>query len=138
MRRALPFVLILALFGCKGSRESEVAGDWKSAAQTMTIDPAKTFKAQMGPMNVDGTWTMEGGDVTLVPKNLNGKPVAELKTQLQKSLAAVPAAQKKEVEAFIKDIDTPNILTLSEDGKTLTTNKEKDKNAGPGMTLTKV
>ena len=34
-------------------------------------------------------------------------------------------------------MDLPNVLTLSDDGKTLTTNQEKYKNNGPSMTLTK-
>ncbi|RYG21848.1 hypothetical protein EON82_18150 [bacterium] len=142
MRRALPLLLILAptivaLAGCKGSREKEVVGTWNGAQSKVTIAEAKTFSGSMGPMTLDGTWTMEGNDITLTPKNLNGKSIAEIKPQIEKNLNLIPAAQRKEAEAFVKNLDTPNILTLSEDGKSLTTNKEKDKNPGPAMTLTK-
>jgi hypothetical protein len=137
MRKALPLFLVLALVGCKGSREKDVVGSWSDASQRITIEEAKTFKATMGPMSVDGTWTFEGNDITMTPKTLNGKSIAEIKPQLQKSLSSVPAAQRAQAKGFIDSIDLPNIYTLSEDGKTLTTNKEKDKNPGPGATLTK-
>ena len=80
---------------------------------------------------------MAGDDVTLTPATLAGRPVAEVKAMAQKSLASLTPAQRAQAEPFIKDMDTPNVLTLSADGKTLATNKAKDKNAGPGMTLTK-
>lgn len=137
MKSPLPLFFLLALAGCKGSREKDVVGNWTSAAQTVTVEEAKTFKSAIGPMTLDGTWTIEGDDLTLTPKNMNGKPIAELKAQMQKSIAAIPVAQRAQVEGFVKDIDTPNVMTLSADGKSLTTNKAKDKNTGPGTTLTK-
>lgn len=141
MRRALPLLLVLTLVGCKGNREKEVVGTWKAGQGTVTITEAKTFttavKTAVGEMKLEGPWTMEGNDITLSPKTLNGRSIADLKPQIQKTLPMIPADKRAQAESFVKDLDTPNVLTLSDDGKTLTTNKEKDKNSGPAMTLTK-
>lgn len=100
---------------------------------TLTANEDKSFKSSMGPMSIDGTWAVEGSDATFTPKNLNGKPIADLKAQFMKAPGAVPAQAKQ----FVEDMDKPSVMTLSEDGKSMTTNKAKDKNAGPDMTLTK-
>ncbi len=97
----------------------------------------KSYRGQISLLTLEGTWAMDGDDVTLTRTRVNGKPVAEIKAQLQRSLAAVPAARRRPIDAMVNDLDKPSVLTLSADGKTLTTNKAKDKSQGQGITLTK-
>lgn len=137
MRKIAPLLFVFVLIGCKGSREKEIVGTWNGASGPTTISEDKKFTTSTGFFNVEGTWTMEGDDATLTPKTVGGKSIAEVQQKARALMDRFPANQRPDTEAFIKDLETPNVLTLSADGKTLTTNKSKDKNSGPGMTLTK-
>ena len=137
MRRALPLFLLLVLVGCKGSREKEFIGTWNTQNAATTLTEDKKFTTTIGGLSLEGTWTFEGDDATLTPATVAGKPVAEVKSTMQGALGRLPAAQQAMAKGFVEAIDTPNVLTLSADGKTLVTNKAKDKNPGPAMTWTK-
>ena len=137
MRRALPLLVLIVLLGCKGNREKDLVGTWSGGSMSTALTEDKKFTTSVGGFNLTGTWKVEGDDVSLQPEMANGKTIAELKTALQAGMARVPAAQKAVAEGALKNIDAPLVYTLSADGKTLTTNKEKDKHAGPGTTLTK-
>lgn len=137
MRRALPFLALLTLFGCKADRSKDLVGTWKNENVTTTFTEDKKFTTTVGAFAMAGNWSLEGEDAVLKPETANGKPISELKTALQSGMSRVPAAQRPMAEGALKNIDSPLVFTLSADGKTLTTNKSKDKHPGPGMTLTK-
>ena len=137
MRRALPLLLVLALFGCKGDRSKDLVGTWKSDSVTTNLTEDKKFTTTVGNFKLAGSWAFEGDDVSLTPETVNGQTIAQVKGVLQSGMARVPAAQRPMAESALKNIDAPLVFTLSPDGKTLTTNKEKDKHEGPGTTLTK-
>lgn len=136
MRFTLPvFLIALALtsVGCKGNRDKDVVGTWKAANLSMTATEDKKFTSTVNSMlKIDGTWSAEGNDVTFTPTTMMGKPISEVKAKMQTLASRNPQAKE-----FVDNIDTPNIMTLSDDGKSMTTNKTKDKNPGGGMTLTK-
>jgi len=134
MRHMLPLFVLVVLVGCKGSREKDVVGTWTAPQISITVTEDKKFTSTMGGQaKLDGTWAIEGNDVTFTPVTMMGQPVAEVKAKLAPLAASMSADQKKGVDS----LDKPNVVTLSDDGKTMTTNQEKDKNGGPTMTLTK-
>lgn len=132
---AVPLVLILllGLSGCK-NKESMVPGTWSGGqGDTIEVKADKSWSAALpGGVTAEGTWSFDGKDVTITPIKLAGKPVAEMKRLMEASSAAAGPDMKKQID----DADKPDILTLSDDGKTLTTDKDKDKNSKP-ITLTK-
>lgn len=135
MRRTLPLIIVLAFvaLGCKGSREKDVVGTWTGSNITVTATEDKKFTSTVNSMlKIDGTWAVDGNDVTFTPTSMAGKPIAEVKSAMAASAKSNPQAKQ-----FVDNIDTPNIMTLTDDGKSMSTNKEKDKNPGPAMTLTK-
>lgn len=131
----LPLLVVLALVGCKGGREKDVVGTWSMPQMTVTATEDKNFKSAVGPLTLEGTWSVDGNDVTFQPKTMMGKPIAEVKAKLSGNPAL--AASGAQGAQFVNDMDKPNVMTLSDDGKSMTTNKEKDKNSGPPATLTK-
>ena len=137
MRRTFPVFVLLALLGCKGDRAKDLVGTWKSDNVTTNLTEDKKFTTTVGAFNLAGTWTFEGDDVSLQPETANGKTISELKAALTSGMSRVPAAQRPMAEGALKNIDAPLVFTLSADGKTLTTNKQKDKHDGPTTTLTK-
>lgn len=97
----------------------------------------RSFEAVVGALNTKGTWAMEGSDVTLTGATTNGKPNSEFRATVTRNLPRLDSKKRALVELYLKDMDKPNVLTLSSDGKKLTTNKAKDKNADGWSTLTK-
>lgn len=124
-------LVVIFLGGCK-NREAIVPGTWKSQTLTVQAKADKTWTAQMGVLNITGSWKLDGDDAVFTPETVQGKPVAQVKAALESKLSSVP-----QIKQMADDIDKPNIMTISDDGKTMTTDKAKDKNSGPGMTLTK-
>ena len=138
MRRSLLFATIFILIGCKGNREKEAAGSWTSAkGMKITLTEDKSFTTTSGRITTVGTWSMTGDDVTFVETTINGKPVSQVKTGLENILNRLPAARRTVVEKILTDMGKPNVLALSADGKTLTTDKAKDTNVDPWSPLTK-
>ncbi len=131
----LPLFVVLALVGCKGSREKDVVGTWSMPQMTVTATEDKNFKSTIGPLTLEGTWSVEGNDVTFQPKTMMGKSISEVKSKLLNNPAL--AASGAQGAQFVKDMDKPNVMTLSDDGKSMATNKAKDTNSGPPVTLTK-
>lgn len=118
MRRLLPW-LALPLVACKGSSpEKELVGTWSSPQIKVEFAADRSYKASPG--EIAGTWAVISHDVTLTTKSVGGRPVADLKAVLQKSLAALPANQRPQAQSQLDKIDQPTVATLSEDGKTLT------------------
>lgn len=134
-------LLPLLVTGCKG-KESTIPGNWSSKSGiTYKIKADKTWsmtvpvaKKPTG-MVFAGTWTYDGTDVTLQPVTVAGKSVAEAKQRLQ-AFATKVGSSRPMAQTFADDIDKPDILSLSDDGKTLTSDKAKDKNK-ESITLTK-
>jgi len=140
MRRALIPILIglIALGGCKPNLEASVPGTWKytTAKASVTFKSDKTFSQDMGfGITATGTWTIDNGDLVMTPLMIGTKTIAEAKK------AAVALAKRlgtsKQAQDFADDLDKPNIMTISADGKSMTTDKTRDTNSGPSQTLTK-
>jgi hypothetical protein len=131
------FLVALALIGCK-SRESQLAGKWSNGnATVLTLSPDKTFSMPVyGSAVATGAWSFDGADVTLTTKAIGGKPIEEVKSRFQ-DLASRLGSKGTAVRAVADDLDKPNVFKLSEDGKTLTTDRSVDKNHQPMPTLTK-
>lgn len=123
----------LALCGCKGSREKEAVGTWTASGASMTVAADKTFKNDVGPLVFEGVWSIDKDDVTFTPKTINGKTIEEVKAKIGPVASRFPEQAKQ----FLADIDKPNVMLLSADGKSMTTDKSKDTNAGPATTFTK-
>lgn len=129
MHRTLPLLLALALVGCKGNREKELVGTWSSPKGIQyVLNPAKTFSLKVRIVRQEGTWSIDGDKATLTVTTINGKPASEVKAQLEKSAASLPANLRQAAD----EIGKPIVFALSPDGKTLT--KE---GAGPSFVLTK-
>lgn len=141
MRRILPFVVLLALVGCKGGREKDVVGSWTSTSMSLTATEDKKFTSTiMGQLKIDGTWAVDGNDVTFTPVSLTNPitKATETVAAFKSRLASMPAVTANpQAKHFMDNLDTTNIMTLSEDGKAMNTNKEKDKNGGPPISMTK-
>ncbi len=139
MRRAVPvLVAVLAVAGCKGGREGEVPGTWVSQRKLrLVVLDDKSFESIIGALSTKGTWAIEGNDVTFTSTSFNGKSNSEFRAAVTRNLPRQDARKLALVQMFLKDMDKPHVLTLSADGKTLTTNKAKDTNTGGWSTLTK-
>lgn len=124
------------LVGCK-NQEAAVVGAWQvSPGSTVTFAADKSFTAAINGINIVGTWKIDAGDVVATPTTVNGVPVAQAKSRL--SAAANRAGSTASmIQQMADDIDKPNYMKLSADGKTMTTDKARDKNSGPPMTMTK-
>lgn len=107
-------------------------GTWTSASVTVTAKADKTFSGTMGPIAVAGKWKMDGDDVVFTPDTVGGQPIATVKAQLETMAAKMP-----QLKTQADDLDKPNVMKLSDDGKSMTTDKAKDTNSGPSTTLTK-
>ena len=134
MRNLAAIVVLTSLFaiGCK-NKESMVPGTWKTPSGSCIAKEDKTFTFSVGPLTETGTWKMDGDDVVLTPLIVNGKTVQSIK---QNAMARYSSLSEK-ARQVLDDLDKPDVLNLSDDGKTMTTDKAKDKNSGPPVTLTK-
>jgi hypothetical protein len=130
-------LLCMFLLGCKPNLEARIPGSWKLAGgHVVTLAADKTCSQDMGGgFAVTGTWKIDGGDLVMTPEMIGGKPVSELKAQAISRVRSKPMTPK--IKEFIDDMDKPNILKLSEDGKTLNTDKARDTNSGVPWALTR-
>jgi hypothetical protein len=113
-----------------------VVGTWSSSGTSavFTITPDHKWSMPFTQRTtMTGTWTYDGNDVTLTPVAANGRPVAEVKKFMESKADKYGGDARKMAD----DLDKPNVFTLSADGSTLTTDKSKDRNSGPGFTLQK-
>ncbi|MBI1756233.1 MAG: hypothetical protein HYR64_03900 [Fimbriimonas ginsengisoli] len=119
------FLSVVALAGCGGSIEGKLVGKWKGGvrmARDLTPNRAtrdklatislefkadKTFEMNMG-MPMEGTWSVDAKQVTLVATKVGGMSIEEAKKQAEK------------MGAKAEDADKPLILELSADGQELT------------------
>lgn len=124
--------LAVILCSCN-NKEALVPGTWTSTSFTVTLNPDKTWKGSKTGVTMAGTWRVDGDDVIMTPETVLGQPIASVKGQM-KQMADQRGGQSK---SFFDDIDKPDVMKLSDDGKTMTTDKAKDTNSGPGMTFTK-
>ena len=121
------------LLGCKG-KEAAYVGSWKGTnGAVVNILSDKTFNGDVGPVKVSGHWTLDGADIIMQPDLINGKSPATIKKESQSKMGSLTAEAKQ----FIEDLDKPDIMKLSADGKSLEPDKAKDKNANASDTLTK-
>lgn len=136
MRASSVFALALTcpMIGCKPNLESQVPGTWTGARDvSITFKSDKTYTGQAMGLTETGTWAIDKGDLVVTPLTFAGKPIEEVKKLMAARLSGQSAAAKN----LVDDIDKPMITTLSADGKTMTTDKSRDTNSGPGVTLTK-
>jgi hypothetical protein len=123
----------LALVGCGGSKEAQLAGTYSGEIQlsaeaaknpvasnmvkemfgtpTLTLNADKKFSLQMKQGKAEGTWTLTGDKVSLKSDTVDGKPVAEAKKKMQEM-----GAPKENLEQMDKTSD----FNVSSDMKTLT------------------
>lgn len=124
----LTILLGIVAVGCgRESKDALIVGEWagefvqatgkKLPGASITFNADHTFREVYGNLVVEGSWTSEGSSLSLQPKTLNGKPVAEAKKLL---IEASKTAQQKE---FAANLERPIPLTLEPDGKTLTADK---------------
>ncbi|RYG46384.1 hypothetical protein EON79_10300 [bacterium] len=135
MKRWLAPICALGVLavGCSNP-EANIPGTWSAQGGSVTFAKEKTWSASMGAIQAEGTWKMEGEDVILATTKVAGKTVAEIKDQIMK----VPgAASNPQVKEMMSKIDQPSYYKVAADGKTMTTDKAKDKSGTPEVTLTK-
>ena len=124
--------------GCKDSRGKEIVGTWVSKqGMKIVVAEDRTYQTEGSPVKTVGTWQMDGAYFIFTPKTVNGKSMAEVKTRLQNYTTRAPAARRPLLEKIIHDVELPNVLSVSADGKTLTTDKARDRNESGWTTLTK-
>ncbi len=133
--RVLPLagLLLFAAVGCKPKLEDQVVGTWSGPNNSsVTINQDKTWTSDIpaGPVTLKtkGDWVVNGDAVTLTPKTVNDRPVAEVVKQIQDV-----AKRMGQNAGPLADLAKPDDFTVSSDGKTLTLKNPKN---GP-MTLTK-
>lgn len=140
-RASLPLLLIalsLPLAGCRGGLDKKVVGEWTSQeGLKLSVAEDKTYRMDSGPIKGTGAWRVEGEDVVFILSTINGKPVPEIKSRLAARMGSLPVARRAFAQELLQNIDRPNVLKLSGDGKTLTTDRAKDTNTSPWTPLTK-
>jgi hypothetical protein len=116
--------------GCKG-KEAMVPGTWKGMGATFIAKDEHTFTGSDGTMTFAGTWKVTGDDVTFTETTYNGMPVEKVKEMLDAHSENMP----KRAKDYIEDLDRPNILRISDDGKYMLTDASKDRNISDGAPL---
>ena len=129
---SLGFLLAVSVCGCS-PHEALVPGRWSVEGLTLDAKDDHTYVVHEGEYKPSGTWSIDGDDVTFTPTAVNGQEISIFKGFLEKKVVG----RGEEAKEFADYIDTPNVFKLASDGKTMTTDKAKDTNPGPGATLTK-
>ncbi len=127
---------ILALSGCS-KPEAAVIGTWTSSAagatSTTEFKQDKTFTSNttFGGQDVamTGKWSLQDKNLTLTVEKVRDQNVKEFVDGAMKMLSLLPAAQRSSVEASLKQLSGPMVLTLDTEANTL---------SGQGYAMTKV
>lgn len=151
--------LALALFallvvGCAGNKEKQLVGSWKGEIKltpeqeknpmaamakqmmsniTLDLKEDKTFLMNM-MFAVEGNWALEGETLKLSPTKMAGMTMDKIEEQA-KAQAKTNPAMAKQMEN--NKVNEPMLMTLSADGKTLTTKDKPGQPSQGAMTFTK-
>lgn len=112
-------------------------GTWTDAQGAQAVFTEDHLaQSQVKSLTIEATWSVGGDSVVITPKTLNGRAVAELKARALPRMASLSPQARQVVE----DLDKPDYMLLSSDGKTITTDKSKyaRPRPEPAQTLRKV
>lgn len=136
MRRSLglivAFVFAAVAFGGQAA-EKAVLGTWHAQGTSVVVKSDKSWIWTQGTVKFDGTWAFDKGDFVMTPLHMNGQAVGALKKKILANRKKMSAG----LVAMAHDLDLPNFLKLSPNGKMMKTDKARDKNSGPPLILTK-
>lgn len=147
--------------GCK-SQEAQVVGTWANPNADVRFTPEKNFQWTNGGINFIGTWKIDDDDVVMTRTKYHGIAITQVKGLISaaadragyealvarqaadddkadyvKSAAADKAnLEATELRELVEDLDKPIYMKLSASGKSMTTDRARDKNSGSPQTLT--
>ncbi|MEZ0327397.1 MAG: hypothetical protein ACAH95_15980 [Fimbriimonas sp.] len=110
-------VLALIAGGCKGSRESQIAGTWKATQgpAMLVLKEDKSFSMGAAGNETKGKWSLNGNNVLLSPETFSGKTKAEALKQVDDMVKNNPAAGPM-AETVKKTLEGMT-MAVSEDNK---------------------
>lgn len=116
---AIVLILILGSLGCEPAKtEPDATGTWISDSQPpvkLTVKEDRTYKVELNPDVVEGTWLYRNGHLSLMPDKVNGMTQDEALLKSTREIQEMGKASF-DTEKSMQVWD----LELSADGKTLT------------------
>ena len=124
----LIMITVILAVSCRPDKAALIPGVWKGKGEdTFTLKADNTYTRPItGTTTEAGTWRIDKGDLVITPVTLGGKSISDIKAKyFARHQDKAPSAK---VQMFLDDLSKPEMLTLSDDGRTATTDKSRDTN----------